>query len=128
MTELTFEGKVTTGEGNGKKYLQLPWVMSQMEEKLGYTPYLGTLNLTLTEKSVQRKKLLRATGALRICPTEGYCSGLIFKASMGGLDCAVVLPQVKGYAENLLELIAPVSLREALGLKDGDSATVTVKV
>ena len=125
---LTFEGKVTTGEGNGKRYMQLPWVMSQMEEKLSYTPYLGTLNLTLTMESALRKKLLKSVDALRICPVVGYCSGLIFKASINGLKCAVVLPQVTGYPENLLEVIAPVNLREAQGLKDGDSVRVTVEV
>jgi riboflavin kinase, archaea type len=128
LRKLTFHGKVTSGEGNGRKYLQLHWVLSQIKEKLGYTPYLGTLNLTLTPESAQNRKILEETDAPKICPAEGYCAGLIFSASINGLGCAVVLPQVKGYAERLLELIAPINLREALNLKDGDSVLVTVRV
>lgn len=125
---LTFRGKVTSGEGNGRKFLQLPWVIRQLEEKLGYTPYFGTLNITLTAESGRQRKLLAKAGALQICPAEGYCVGLVFPASISGLECAIVLPQVEGYSESLLELVAPVYLREALNLKDGDAVSVTVKV
>lgn len=128
MGTLTFRGIVTSGEGNGRKYLQLPWVTRQFEEKLGYTPFLGTLNITLTPESSLHKKLLEKADGLQICPAEGYCVGLIFPASISGLECAIVLPQVKGYSELLLELVAPVCLRRALKLKDGNSVAVTVRV
>jgi CTP-dependent riboflavin kinase len=38
------------------------------------------------------------------------------------------LPQIEGYAEDLLEVIAPVNLREALKLGDGDTAKVNVYI
>ena len=128
MKTLTLEGKIATGEGNGKKYLQLPWVKQQLEEKLGFTPFLGTLNLELSRQSAKRKRKLPKTKTIMICPPKGYCVGLFFKASIRGLECAVVLPQVEGYAEDLLEVIAPVNLREALKLGDGDTAKVNVYI
>jgi riboflavin kinase, archaea type len=124
----TFHGKVTSGEGNGRKFLQLPWVIRQLEEKLGYTPYFGTLNLALSAESARQKKFLARAGALQICPAEGYCAGLVFPASISGLECSIVLPQVEGYSERLLELVAPVYLRGTLNLKDGDEVSVTVSV
>jgi riboflavin kinase len=124
---LTFNGKATTGAGEGKKYLALPWVKEQINQTLGFSPYLGTLNLTLTRASLANKKLLKRS-ELKIHPAEGYCLGLLFHASIHGTPCAVVVPQVDSYPENVLELIAPVNLREKLNLKDGDEVAVSVQV
>ena len=54
--------------------------------------------------------------------------GLLFKASIAGLNCAVILPQIKNYPENILEIIAPVNLRDKLKVNDGDALTVSVQV
>jgi riboflavin kinase, archaea type len=128
LTALTFEGTVITGEGNGKKYLALPWVKQQVEEKVGFTPFLGTLNLKLTAASIEGRKLLNKSNAATICPAEGYCLGLLFKASIAELNCAVILPQIKNYPENVLEVVAPVNLRGKLKVKDGNAVTVSVQV
>jgi riboflavin kinase, archaea type len=128
LRTITFEGKVITGEGNGKKYLALPWVKQQIEEKAGFTPFLGTLNLKLTRAEAERRKLLNKTKSARICPAEGYCMGLLFKASIADVECAVVLPQVKSYPDNVLEVIASVDLRDKLKVKDGDAVAVSVQV
>jgi riboflavin kinase len=44
------------------------------------------------------------------------------------LDCAVIIPQIQDYPENVLEVIAQVNLREKLGLKDGDAIAVSGQV
>ncbi len=121
------EGMVFTGEGSGKKYLALPWVKQQLKEKLGYTPYLGTLNLKLTPESVKHKQNLLKSKSSVISPAEGFCVGLLFKASVDDIDSAIIIPQVQGYPEIVLEVIAPVKLRKALKLKDGDEVTVVIK-
>jgi riboflavin kinase, archaea type len=127
LKKTNLEGTVFTGEGNGKKYLALPWVNQQLKEKLGYSPYLGTLNLKLTAENIKRKKkLLKAESAI-ICPPEGYCVGLLFKTSIKSLECAVVVPQVENYPEDVLEIIAHVNLRDTLRLKDGDIVSVSVQ-
>ncbi len=126
LNTLTLDGKIISGQGNGKKYLALPWVKQQMEEKLGFTLYLGTLNLKLSSESAKRRKLLETTETLKIRPAEGYCVGLLFKAAIGETECGIVIPQVEGYPKNLLEIIAPTDLREFLHLSDGDAVAVTV--
>jgi len=120
-------GVLFTGEGNGKKYLALPWVKKQLEEKLGYSPFLGTLNLRLTAESVKNKKDLLKVESTVVYPDEGYCIGLLYKASIRDFDCAVIAPQVKDYPENVLEVIARVNMRDTLKLKDGDTVTVSVR-
>ncbi len=84
--------------------------------------------MRLSRQSANRKRKLPKTKTIMICPPKGYCVGLFFKASIRGLECAIVLPQVEGYAEDLLEVIAPVSLREALKLGDGDTVKVNVYI
>ena len=126
MKTVSFTGEVISGQGSGRKYLALPWVKSQIEEKLGYTPFLGTLNLKLTAESINHKAQLAKAKAVEICPAEGYCMGLIFHTCIGELECAIVAPKVEGYPADLLEIIAPVDLRKRLRVKDGDAVTVTV--
>lgn len=124
VNRLIFNGVVTSGQGNGKKYLQLPWVKSQILEKLGYTAYLGTLNIRIKKEDMDQRKKLEGKKAIQIYPAEGYCFGSVFKATINSLDCAIIIPQVKGYPANMLEIIAPIYLRDALKLKDDDRVVV----
>ena len=39
-----------------------------------------------------------------------------------------MVPEVEGYPKTLLEVIAPLYLRDALQLKDGSEVTVTVNL
>jgi riboflavin kinase len=128
LKNVKFTGIVFSGNGEGKKFLELPWVKQQIEQKLGFTPYPGTLNVTLSEESAKLKKLLEKAPSTKICPADGYCSGLLFKAFIGTMECTIVVPEVAGYPKELLELIAPVNLREALRLEDGDEVMVTVNL
>jgi riboflavin kinase len=128
LKKIKLSGKVFSGRGEGEKFLELPWVKQQVKKKLGFIPYHGTLNVRLSEESVKRRKLLEKAISMKVCPAEGYCSGKIFKASVGVVECAIVVPEVAGYPENVLEIIAPVNLRETLQVADGDEITVTVNL
>ena len=126
--KIELAGRVFTGQGEGRKYVELEWVKQQVKEKLGFNPYPGTLNLWLDEENVKRRVLLEKAAELRLCQLEGYCTGLLFKASLDGSACGVVIPQVEDYPENVLEVVAPVNLKQKLQLQNGDLVTVTVYV
>jgi riboflavin kinase len=128
LKRIKLAGTVFSGGGEGKKFLGLPWVKRQIEQQLGFTPYSGTLNMWLSEESAKRRKLLGKAPPMKIYPEAGYCSGALFKAFIGTLECAIVIPEVAGYPEALLEIIASLNLREALQLKDGSEVTVTVNL
>jgi riboflavin kinase len=128
LKKIKLSGKVFSGQGEGTRFLEQPWVKQQIKEKLGFIPYHGTLNVRLSEESAKRRKLLEKATAMQVCPAEGYCSGKIFKSSAGVLECAVVIPEVAGYPADVLEIIAPANLREKLQLADGDQITVTVNL
>lgn len=128
MKKMEISGKVFSGKGGGKKFLELQWVKRQINAMLGFTPYVGTLNIQLSDKSIEHRKFLENAASLTVRPVEGYCSGKLFKASIDTLECAIVIPEVAGYPQNVLEIIAPVNLREKLRLADGDEITVTVNL
>jgi riboflavin kinase len=128
MKKINLTGTVFSGGGEGKKFLELPWVKQQIKQKLGFTPYPGTLNMLLSEESAKRKELFEKTPSIKICPANGYCTGALFKAFIGTMQCAIIVPGVADYPKALLEIIAPLNLRETLQLEDGGEVAVTVNL
>jgi riboflavin kinase len=126
---LQVKGKVFSGSGEGAKFIQLPWVKTQIAEKLGFIPYPGTLNIKITEGSREFEKLLKKEKMTEILPAKGFCRGRCFKAIlMDNLKCAIIVPEIPNYAENIIEVIARVNLREKLKLKDGDVVEVQIAI
>ncbi len=128
MPQITFKGTVFSGKGEGRKFIGLPWVTRQIEEKLGFTPYAGTLNIRLSREGLQQKKLLAKAERLDIVPEKGYCRGSLIKAKITGLDCGIIIPQVPAYPPDVMEVVAPVFLRQRLRLADGSEVGVSVTV
>lgn len=126
MKSLCLKGEIFSGRGEGAKFMELAWVKKQMEEKLGFTLFPGTLNVKLTTNSVKMGKLLKKRAGVEILPASGYCRGRFFKAKLHGVECAVIVPEVVGYPENIVEVVAPVNLREKLCLLDGSPVEVEV--
>lgn len=126
MATVRLKGTVFSGKSEGAKFVNLSWVRKQVEERLGFAPYPGTLNMKLTAESIEMKKPLVRTAGAEILPTRGYCSGRLFKATLKNVECAVVIPQVSGYPEDVVELISSASLRERLHLVDGSLVEVKV--
>lgn len=127
MKNIRLRGKVLSGGGKGKKFVSLEWVKQQIEQKLGFIPFPGTLNLKLSEESFKHRGMLEKASSIRICPKTGYCKGKLIRASIEIFECAIVVPDIDGYPETLLEIISPVNLRQKLQVYDGDEVTVDIK-
>lgn len=126
MEKIVIKGTVISGEGFGNTFVKLPWVKKQFIQKLGFKPYPGTLNLRLSAKTKVKDLTGNAKG-VQIKPAKGFFPGKCFKASvMNRIEGAVVKPEVPGYPADLLEVLAPVNLREALQLRDGEKVQVTI--
>ena len=107
--------------------MKLPWVKKQIEEKLGFVPYPGTLDVRITEESVELKKTLAEECRVNILPAAGFHRGKCYKASFKTeLTCALIIPEVAGYPENVIEIIGPKNLREKFHLSDGEAVEVKV--
>jgi riboflavin kinase len=126
LKTLQLKGRIFSGKGEGAEFVNLSWARKQIEQKLGFTPYPGTLNIRLDEKNTEMKKALMNAAAAEILPAPGYCRGRIFEASIMKMKCAVVIPEVLGYPEDVVEVISPANLREKLHLADGSWVEVKV--
>lgn len=125
MKAILVKGRVFSGLGKGSEFLKLPWVRRQIEEKLGFKPYPGTLNIKIDEPSPLRDNPELADW-VEITPEPGYCPGKCIKCYINEIECAIVMPEIAGYPADVLEVMAPINLREKLGLRDGDLLTVVV--
>lgn len=128
---LELEGNVLKGLGEGQYYINIPGYKKQFEEKLNFVPFPGTLNVKLSEDSLDLRTMLKEMKTIRI---EGFNDGErtfgggnCYLVSIGGVDAAVVAPERTHYPSDLIEIIAPVKLRDALSLKDGDRVVIQVK-
>lgn len=122
---LRFNGIVFSGDGEGAKFIRLPWVRKQIKEKLGFTPFLGTLNLKIVKGNALES--LKKAKATEIEPAQGYCRAKCFNAYLAGsVKCAIIRPEIVDYPIDVVEIIAPTNLREKLHLKDRDMVEVEI--
>ncbi|MBM1154428.1 DUF120 domain-containing protein [archaeon] len=130
---LHFKGTVTTGVGEGVYYMQHPRYAQAFENVLGFRPYPGTLNLKLRSWSeVARLHALRKVGGFTVPgfvdDRRSYGAVFVFPARIAGrITGAAIMPERSRYRD-VLEVIAPVCLREELGLRDGDEVEVVVSI
>ncbi|MCE8423003.1 MAG: DUF120 domain-containing protein [Candidatus Methanoperedens sp.] len=128
VIEKILRGRVITGLGEGQYYISLEGYRAQFREKLGFDPYPGTLNLRLDMPSIElRKKIganIRITGFTDNNRTFG--SGSCFYVRIKDQKGAVIIPERTHYPEDIIEVIAPVNLRDHLNVKDGSILDVEV--
>jgi riboflavin kinase len=133
-TLVTINGRVLTGLGEGAYYVHLDGYRRQFRANLGFDPFPGTLNIQLlTDADVSEFQMLKATPGVEI---QGFTSGtrtfgpvVCYPAVLGSqVDVAILLIQRTHHERNVVEVIAPVNLREQSHLKDGDSVTLTAQI
>lgn len=134
-TTLSLDGTVTSGMGEGRHYISLSGYMEQFRERLGYEPFPGTLNVELTAESARERSELEAL-AEESTPIDGWedgdrtfgpatCYTARVESDDGSYEGAhVIVPERTHHDATQLELIAPVKLRDELGLGDDDRLTV----
>ncbi len=126
MDTLCLKGRVYSGVGEGARFVSLPWVKKQIEEKLSFSPYPGTLNIRLTRESTKLKEALAKAPGIRILPASGNYAGKLFKASLMSSECAVIFPEIPLYPEDVIEAISAENLRKKLNLVDGNLCEIEV--
>ncbi|MEM4718565.1 MAG: DUF120 domain-containing protein [Nitrososphaerota archaeon] len=132
-SEMILTGRVFTGLGEGAYYIQIPFYMRQFEEKLGFKPYPGTLNLKLIRRDdVLRRALVERAARIEIerfsDGRRSYGGARCIKARVGEEDAAIIFIERTHYPRDVIEILSPVCLRERLGLKDGDIVSVRVSL
>lgn len=131
---LDFEGIIVSGMGEGAYYMSLDGYKSQFKEKLGYYPYPGTLNIKLTDRIFinAKKDLLKLpnifiNGFNDNIRTFGWvkCYPATF-SNENSPNCAVLLLERTHHTEDMLEIIAPISIKDSLSKRNGDQIQLKV--
>jgi riboflavin kinase, archaea type len=136
MTESSrMTGVVFSDLGRASSFMSLDWVQALLVERLGYHPFPATLNLrprgSEDAKLWQRAKTERE-GVPLTEATAGHCGARLFRieihgpagGSGGGVPGAILLPEVKDYPEDKIEVVAPMRLKDHFGIGDGDALTL----
>ena len=123
------QGRVVSGCKTAARFTQLDWVQKQCREKLGFAPFPGTLNLSIEEDCFPIFTEMQTADTPELIP-EGNngCVGKAFPVCIEGLRGAIVIPdpRVNIHDKNVVEVIAPVRLRESLGLVEDQMITLIV--
>jgi CTP-dependent riboflavin kinase len=122
-------GTVITGTKKAAFFTQLDWVKDQCAVKLGFEPYPGTMNILLKESCSQLMVEIRnSVGVNLVPPDKNFCSSQVYPVRIGKTPGAIILPEekVNVHDANIVEILAPVFLREVLNVKDGDLVSVTL--
>ena len=133
---IDFEGTVVSGMGEGAYYMSLEGYRKQFKEKLGFEPYPGTLNVKLIDQIFMNAR--REIGRYPSVFINGFSDNLrtygwvkCYKANInkGAVNnaAALVLERTH-YDDSMLEIIAPICLKEAIGIQNGDRISIKVQI
>ncbi|MGB9704013.1 MAG: DUF120 domain-containing protein [Pyrobaculum sp.] len=130
IASIRLVGRVVSGLGEGAFYISLDGYKKAIEDKLGFAPYPGTLNVKLDPQYLPHRRYLDGLPGVVI---PGFSNGLrtygsvkAFRARINGVEGAVVMPERTHHSTDVIEVIAPVRLRDVLNIKDGDIVEVEV--
>jgi len=123
------EGEVVSGFGEGRYFLSLPPYKKAFKKILGFVPYEGTLNIKL--RNISKEKFKEAFKYSKYIETEDFefegkkfFGVKVFPVEIiikdKKIKGAVVLPKKTYHSEDIVEIVAPIKLRDEFGLKDGD--------
>jgi len=126
--QMEVSGTVMKGLGEGRYYIAMEGYRRQMEKKLGFSPYPGTLNIKIDDVW-KREQLLQLepvviTGFKDRKRTYGDL--FAYRCRLEDSECALIVPLRTHHGPDMLELVGPFNIRKKLRKKDGDKVKVIV--
>jgi riboflavin kinase, archaea type len=133
---IDFEGTVVSGMGEGAYYMSLDGYRKQFKEKLGFEPYPGTLNVKLIDQIFMNAR--REIGRYPSVFINGFSDNMrtygwvkCYKANINKAavnNAAALVLERTHYDDSMLEIIAPICLKEAIGIQNGDRISIKVQI
>lgn len=131
---LIFSGVLTDGLGEGHYFISLDGYTNQFQEKLGYKPYPGTLNVELHPPSQKHLSELHNMGTpiqingwddgdTRYGPAVCYESAIHTDTDYY-YSSHIIVPEKTRHGDSILEVIAPAKLRSILSISNGDEIDI----
>ena len=128
------KGTIVSGMGEGAYYMSRKGYTKQFKEKIGYIPFPGTLNISLT-----KNEYIEAVGqfdALDGVLIKGFSDGKrtygwvkCFKAKLNkSTDCELIRLERTVHDKTIIELISKTNLRKSAKLSDGSKVTIRIPI
>ncbi len=118
-------GTVVSGMGRGAAYIGMAAYQRKFKQELGFSPYPGTLNLEVDIDD--REAFQAAADGVEVDSVEvdgeAFSAVTAYPAEVNGVQVAVLDLEITDHPDDIVELIAPVNLRDELDLEDGDTVT-----
>jgi CTP-dependent riboflavin kinase len=126
-------GIIFSDLGVASRFMALDWVQKALAESLGFAAFPATLNVrpALEQDAAVWQAIRDDASYFSYMPGhEGSCPARIYRVAIRAGDGgeptagAVLVPEVKDYPKDKIEIVAPVHLKDALGVNDGDRLTL----
>jgi CTP-dependent riboflavin kinase len=126
-------GVIFSDLGLASSFMALDWVQLALQRSLGFTPFPATLNIRPKDAAdAETWRFMRSEGGMPLLTAEsGFCSARLYPIEIfgagderGKIPGAILVPEVKDYPGDKIEIVAPVRLKDHLGVHDGDPITL----
>lgn len=127
-------GIIFSDLGQASSFMALDWVQSALKQALGFDAFPATLNVHPrdAQDTATWQRVRAGSGGVPLAPADnGFCSARIFPiAIVSGaagesekIAGAILVPEIDHYPEDKIEIVAPLRLKQHLGVRDGDQLT-----
>jgi CTP-dependent riboflavin kinase len=127
-------GTIFSDLGQASLFMGLSWVRDALTQKLGYSPYPATLNVrpkTPEDAKIWHEIQASQAGVRLSAVDSDFCNARLYFVTLQDLldpnqaiKGAVLLPEIADYPRDKIEVVAPVHLKDAFSLADGDQLVV----
>ena len=133
-SHVILKGILVSGMGEGAYYMGLKGYTKQFKPKIGYIPFLGTLNVKLDQKIHQEAiKQFEILEGIKIKSfsddkrTYGWVK--CFPAKLNNsINCELIILERTHHDASIIELISKVCIRETGKLKDGSKVSIKIPI
>ena len=129
METPTLTGTIESGAGKGATFTRLDWVVAQCRRMLGYEPFPGTLNVRVNDEDLDSLEDFLRNPDFELVPDDpAFCSARLKRVTVNGIPGALVLlsEDVRIHEKRVLEILAACSLKQTLGVENGDCVKIAV--
>jgi riboflavin kinase, archaea type len=124
---MEIKGIVISGMGEGSYFMSQKIYQDQFQEKLGFIPFIGTLNLEIDGDELAKIRRI-PKDEFGIIKGKGVFGDVRFiKTTLKEqIEGALIFPEKTKQKVDVIEFISAENVREALKLEDGDLVTISV--
>ncbi len=124
---MKIKGVVVPGTKKGAYFMSQAIYRDQFEEKLGFRPFIGTLNVQVENKDVEKVKNLLKSDISKIKGEEFFGNVKYKKATLNDeIEGAIIFPEKTRHSIDVVEFIAPQNLKERYHIHEGSSVTINI--